>query len=1177
MLLYNLTLQPPTQVTQAVLGNFSGEKAQELVLARGTRLDLVRPDLTTGKLVTLLSHDVFGVVRSIAPFRLTGASKDYLVVTSDSGRLIILEYMPPTNAFRRVQMETFGKSGVRRSVPGEYLAVDPRGRALLTAAVEKQKLAYILNRDATAALTISSPLEAHRAHTLVFSCVALDVGFENPVFACLEVDYGEADEDPTGEALENTDKVLTYYELDLGLNHIVRKWSEPVDPSANLLVPLPGGALTETTTEGPSGVLVCSEGYVTYRHQGVPELRVPIPRRSATDRAPLIVTGVVHKMKKTIFVLLQTDQGDLFKVSVDYEGERAQALRIKYFDTIPVAASLCVFRAGFLFAAAEFGNHTLYQFEQLGDDDDLPELSSADFNVDEEDLNDPRLAFTPRDLVNLAPVDELESLAPLLDANLHNLAQEDTPQIYALCGRGPTSTFKVLRHGLEAAEVAVSELPGHPRAIWSTQLTAADPYDSYIVVSFVDATLVLAIGETVEEVTDSGFLTTKPTLAVQQMGADLLLQVHPQGYRLIRADRRASEWRPPNHQEVVHAAANHRQLVLALTSGELIYFELDAATGQLEEHEETADLGDEVTALSLPAVPEGQLRARFVAAALVDSTVRVLGLDPARRLEPLAMQALTDVPSSLCMLDMADRETDPHLTTLYLYIGLRSGVMLRTVVDHQGGQLSETRTRFLGSKPVQLFSVVANGVPAVLALSSRPWLSYVYQGRTRLAPIAYDALNYACAFRSEACLEGLVAVAENTLRILTVERLGVPLNQAAVPLQHTPRRALLYPPSNHFVIYETDAQPAMAETDDAEGPAWSSCLRVLNPLTGETSWQESLTGGNAVFGMGLVHFASEGPDAPPLLVVGTARGAALQTGEFKAAHLRTYRFSTDGTQLSLVHTTPVDGIARAIADFQGRALVGLGATLRIYDLGKRKLLRKCQSQAIPRMVVDLKVRGQRIYVSDVQASVHFAMYRPQENRLAVFADDLLPRWMTAAELLDYDTVAGGDKFGNLFVVRLADDVSRRIDADASGNLLYHEKGYLQGAPHKLTTEAHFYLGDTVTSLRRATLVAGGRELLFYTTLGGTVGAAIPFASKDDAEFFQTLEMHLRAELPPLVGRDHLAYRGYYAPVRSVVDGDLCEQFALLPPAKRDQIAEELDRTAGEVGKKIEDLRSMFAF
>lgn len=60
---------------------------------------------------------------------------------------------------------------------------------LFIGAVEKQKLVYILNRDAAARLTISSPLEAHKSHTLVYHTVGVDVGFENPMFACLEMDY----------------------------------------------------------------------------------------------------------------------------------------------------------------------------------------------------------------------------------------------------------------------------------------------------------------------------------------------------------------------------------------------------------------------------------------------------------------------------------------------------------------------------------------------------------------------------------------------------------------------------------------------------------------------------------------------------------------------------------------------------------------------------------------------------------------------------------------------------------------------------------------------------------------------------------------------------------------------------------------------------------------------------
>ena len=55
-------------------------------------------------------------------------------------------------------------------------------------------MVYVLNRDQAANLTISSPLDAHKSHHLVFSVTGLDVGFDNPVFAAIELDYADADQ-----------------------------------------------------------------------------------------------------------------------------------------------------------------------------------------------------------------------------------------------------------------------------------------------------------------------------------------------------------------------------------------------------------------------------------------------------------------------------------------------------------------------------------------------------------------------------------------------------------------------------------------------------------------------------------------------------------------------------------------------------------------------------------------------------------------------------------------------------------------------------------------------------------------------------------------------------------------------------------------------------------------------
>jgi splicing factor 3B subunit 3 len=73
--------------------------------------------------------------------------------------------------------------------------------------------------------------------------------------------------------------------------------------------------------------------------------------------------------------------------------------------------------------------------------------------------------------------------------------------------------------------MAVSELPGYPSAVWTIKGRHDDPADKYIVVSFTNATLVLAIGETVEEVTTSGLLARAPTLCVQLLADNSIIQV----------------------------------------------------------------------------------------------------------------------------------------------------------------------------------------------------------------------------------------------------------------------------------------------------------------------------------------------------------------------------------------------------------------------------------------------------------------------------------------------------------------------------------------------------------------------------------------------------------------------------------------------------------------------------
>lgn len=119
--------------------------------------------------------------------------------------------------------------------------------------------------------------------------------------------------------------------------------------------------------------------------------------------------------------------------------------------------------------------------------------------------------------------------------------------------------------------------------------------------------------------------------------------------------------------------------------------------------------------------------------------------------------------------------------------------------------------------------------------------------------------------------------------------------------------------------------------------------------------------------------------------------------------------------------------------------------------------------------------GDRMYVTDVLESTFYVKYRRVENALVVYADDTIPRPVTASCLVDYDTMAVGDKFGNIAVVRLPSKVSDDVD-NPTGNRVLWDSGLLNGAPNKVDLMAHFYVGETVTGITKTALVPGGQEV-----------------------------------------------------------------------------------------------------
>jgi splicing factor 3B subunit 3 len=840
----------------------------------------------------------------------------------------------------------------------------------MLASVEKNKVVYIVNRDAEGGIVISSPHEANQWASLCFAMCALDTGWEHPVFATLEVDYNDAENDPTGEMYERREKQLVYYTVDLGLNHVVRSWSDTVDYSANKIFGVPGGQ------DGPSGVIVCCEDRIFYRHDKSQPMMVPIPRRMGPTEDPqrkrTIVAGCLHlaRGRGSFFFLLQTDDGDVFKLTItmgeDAQGRKTsvpERLNLKYYETYPVARQMLLMRKGYIYLAAENGNTRLYHVNDLADDlsvEPWNNFTSDDFSADPTEPFDP-VYFRPRGERYTSIAVDVPSQHPLMRTIVDNPNQEDAPQIYAIQGTGNRSAFKTIRHGLEITEIVASPLGNLPyENLWSLKHRSSDNYHSYLLLSsnYGDKTIVLSIGDEVETMDNSPFLTNRASLEAKLMGDSTLVQVHARGVRSILEDERINEWPSPAHRTIVAASANERQLLLGLSSAELAFFFM-GEDGVLSQLEEMPEMSGKITALAVASTPHGQMQAKYAVVGCDDCTIRVLSIELDSPLEPRSVQALSAVPTSLEVVEQIDPNTGTSVS--YVHIGLQSGLYLRAVIDDVTGELGEVRTKFLGAKPTRLFPVEISMGPSaepescILACSSRPWLGYNHpvSHLYTLAPLVTAPLDAARAFVSEH-INGLCAIQGTNLLIFEANNLEGRLATEEVRLRYTPRSMVRNPwypiwyvvQSEGNALSEATKKGLLAGTDksslhgvngtngdtdvkmeDEENPNiadgeadgatdpeelerhlglakgtghWASCISAIDPYDAKAITANVELGDNeAALCVAAVPFESRTYEV--FLAVGTGQHMQPGTGVQSKGYVHIYRLTEEGKGLEFVH------------------------------------------------------------------------------------------------------------------------------------------------------------------------------------------------------------------------------------------------------------------------------------
>ncbi|KAH8583415.1 splicing factor 3b [Cryptosporidium sp. chipmunk genotype I] len=1308
---YSLTLESQGSILSAIQGSYSAAKAHEIVVNKGRSLELLRLDVNAAQIQSICLMDTFSLVRNISNLRLIGSGKDLIVATSDSGNIVILDFNKDKNQFERIHSEPYGKSGCRRIVPGHYLAVDPMGRSVMIAAIERQKLVYTLtrkNKDADV-LDISSPMEAHKSHMVCFSLVAMDVGFDNPMFATIEQSYSTESEE-----LQQTKKHLIFWEVDLGLNYVSRKSSQVITESSHTLISVPGG------NDGPSGVLVCDYEGIIYFKMGHSNIFCPYPLRfgDSSECGTMVVASSLHKLKGFFFILVQTELGDIYRVNLIHNEGIVKEMRIYYYDTIPVCNSLLVLRSGFLFASHEFGNHSNYQIISLGDDKIDPYTSSL---PDSNHLK--RVYFRPRNCQCIRKSEEIPSLSPITDIKVIDTNNDGTPQIVVTCGRGPRSTLRICSYGKNVEEIAENPLPGRPRCIWTlkngidpslsgSQAEAAvlDNIHHFIIISFIDRSLVLTIGEHVEETNDTLFTLNETTMyAASMIFYNSFLQVLETHVKLIIQDR-IYDWKTPDSRKIVAADSNGRQVSLALEGGLIVVLELsvngvsgitNTGVGGLVEVCRR-EITCEIICIGIQQLSySGQLRSDYVVVGT--STENALRLYKIDSIEKRLKQTCTQIlPNSNSIPENVQLYHSNKYGHLILFVGLTTGVILSCKVDASNGSISDPRSKYLGNRGVNICRVMREdfgGEMSLVCMSTRPWLVDSQTSGVNFTPLQYRCIDSIAPLNTHQVSNGYVAVSGSTLLIFQVTQgYGESFSQSSISLSYTPRKLLTLPspqlftgletlmssgtldiPKNQMVaIVETDHNSfdfgtkkeiisalqklyngkylendikmeeekeegedkekqendlnvkedsdnlvmdiAQDEVQDSEKTKiermlseiripgengtllaesevggfvagegkWGGCVRIINLKSMETIQLIPLDTNEGCISACVCKFDEL---ELPCLVLGTVYGMKLnkrynnnkdsdlersnneEIHDSFGATIKIYKYDSN-YNFELVHVTPVENAATAITGWRGRLLVGINKTLRVYSLGKKRLLRKSEFRSIPQGLTWIKVVNDRIFAGDISNGVLVFKFNNASNQFILVAKDPMSRWLTSAcEILDYHTIAVSDKFDNIIVSRVPVEASDDYSFVTSFTDNNNNPSSTLLRTHQINTVAQFHLGDIVTCLQKSQLTSTSTETIVYGTVLGSIGSLSPIVNIEDLELLSKLEILLRKQKSSLLSRDHLMFRSYYSPVHNVIDGDFCQTFSILDSQTQTEIASKLDVTVEEIYKKLDDYKT----
>ena len=752
---YIVPIHRPSGVRNAMKLSFLGPNDESLILAKANRLEVYTQ--TEEGLTLVHSCSVNGYITILEPLRRATVQTDHLFVGTDRYQFFTCSWDTEAKQIKTEQ-NYFDQSDkvLRDSRETDRCHIDPTRRFMTLeiydgvvtivpikqAAVKSNKRQKRNSISPDEVGTLGEPVQVRIEELSTRSSAYLQTETDNPQLALLWEDNQETPQLKLrelrlqGSGEQATAELVTVaelrQELDLGVSH---------------LIPVAVG-----------GFLILGERTISYVDG---ELKT-LDTKQLDDNATIWTCWTEVDDQR---FLLADDYGRLFFLMVEI-GASDVSWRLDSVGTASRASCLVYLDEGLVFV----GSHS-------GDSQVVKIVPGA-----------------------VEVVQTFSNIAPILDFSIMDLGRgaevaqdfsSGQARIVTASGAWRDGSIRSVRSGVGMDELGTIAPLSHITDLWSLSSTGDPTTHDTLVVTFVNESKVLRfVDDAVEEVDQfNHFELSEPTLYASNLPDSRVVQVFETGVRI--ADLESSmlmlEWRPPDAQAKITAAASNSVHLLVVEGGHTLHVFHTVNNESKPSLSKTFSSDSQISSVTLPEQSNVCVIAFWQTA-----SVAVFDL---HSLETLQTQSLGDarvaIPRSVLLANMLP-DASPTL-----FVAMADGTVITLSFDLARNVLSGMTKILLGTEPVFFKALPRDsGLANVFASCEQPSLIYSSEGRIVYSAVSSDKASRVCYFNSPA-YEGAIAIAtpeELKLAMIGTERATqlqtLPIGQTVRCLAYEPTAQL---------------------------------------------------------------------------------------------------------------------------------------------------------------------------------------------------------------------------------------------------------------------------------------------------------------------------------------------------------------------------------------------------